>query len=301
MREFYVYVYLNPLNPGKYQYQDFCFEFEPFYVGKGRNERHQIHVNKVKRNNYGNHPKYHKIKEIIDFGMEPIIIKVAQDLLEDDSFLLEKKLIKSIGRKDLSQGPLTNLTDGGEGNSGRKWTDEQKKNLSVSRTGFTSDKIKENLKRIHSRMIGNQRTLGMKFSEESKKKISESHMKIVLQINFSGEIVNTFKSIKDAENSIGVSIKKALRGEGKTAGGFIWKYEDPDENFKIDLKVKNKPKKERPKITKKIAMLNLNYEIIKEYDSITDAFLDTGISVGNISKNLTGKGKTAGGFIWRYK
>lgn len=36
MNEFYVYVYLDPRNPGKYNYDDLSFDYEPIYIGKGK-------------------------------------------------------------------------------------------------------------------------------------------------------------------------------------------------------------------------------------------------------------------------
>jgi len=48
-------------------------------------------------------------------------------------------------------------------------------------------------------------------------------------------------------------------------------------------------------------MMDINMNILAEYRTITEASKSTNISVGNISKNLTGKGKTAGGFFWKYK
>lgn len=224
--DYYVYIYLDPRKPGNYLYGNFSFEFEPFYIGKGRMHRYRIHLLKVKRGNYKNLPKYNIIKKILDDGFEPIIIKYAENLIENNSFEIEKNMIESIGRKDLGKGPLRNLSNGGEGNGERKFTEEHRKNLSISKKGVITEKMKENLKRIHQGMVGNQRTLGFRFSEESKKKLAESHYKPVIQMSKDGEILKEFPSIKDAESYIGVSIKKVLRGEGKTAGGFLWKYKN---------------------------------------------------------------------------
>lgn len=41
---------------------------------------------------------------------------------------------------------------------------------------------------------------------------------------------------------------------------------------------------------------NKNMELVKEYPSITEAVLKTGIK--SISNALTGRAKTAGGYIW---
>jgi hypothetical protein len=298
--DYYVYVYLDPRKPGNYVYSEFEFQFEPFYIGKGRNHRYRIHLLKVKGGSYKNLPKYNKIKKILDSGMDPIIIKYKMDLHEKDSFDLEKNMIKSIGRKDLNNGPLTNLSDGGEGNGGKKFTDEHRANISLSKKGKVSDRMKKHLKSVHERMKGNKRTLGFKFTEESKTKMSESRKKKpVLQMNESGEILREFTSIKSAEDYIGYDISRVLRGEGKTAGGFFWKYKDDSENNKVIEKINNKIKKNRT--GKEIIMMDLNMNILSEYRTITEASKDTNISIGNISKNLTGKGKTAGGFFWMYK
>lgn len=114
MNMFYVYIYLNSLKPGDFIYQDLKFDYEPFYVGKGKNDRMCYHFNKVKnKNKYKDNNKFRTINQILDNGQNPIIIKIKSNLTEDESLTLENLTIKKIGRLDTNQGPLTNLNDGG--------------------------------------------------------------------------------------------------------------------------------------------------------------------------------------------
>lgn len=115
--KFYVYVYLDTRKPGKYQYGEYCFDYEPFYVGKGWGRRYRQHLTEAKNYNknkkYYNNYKVRKINKIIlETGNEPLIIKIKENLLEDESLILEKELIKIINKNNKV---LTNLNDGGMG------------------------------------------------------------------------------------------------------------------------------------------------------------------------------------------
>lgn len=102
---FYTYCYLNPTTN------------KPFYIGKGCGSRMGFHLLEAKNTDTSNH-KLNTIRKILAEGKEPIIDIVLSDASESDAFELEEFLIAEIGRSDLGLGPLTNLTDGGEGFSG---------------------------------------------------------------------------------------------------------------------------------------------------------------------------------------
>jgi len=145
---YYIYIYLDSRKHGKYRYGEYEFDYEPFYVGKGKGRRYKRTDNR--RSNYFKN----KINKIKEYGLEPIIIKIKESLNERESFILESKLINLIGRKDLNKGPLINLTDGGEGTSGRIVSEETRKKKSGE----------------------NHPMFGKHHSEETKRKQSESHI-----------------------------------------------------------------------------------------------------------------------------
>ena len=86
MEKYYVYTYLRDDNT-------------PYYIGKGQGKR-----------------AWKKYKgETFPPKNKSFIKIIAHKLTEHEAFLLETKLIKSYGRKDLGTGILRNKSDGGEG------------------------------------------------------------------------------------------------------------------------------------------------------------------------------------------
>lgn len=232
---FYVYVYLDPRKKGDFLYENFSFENEPFYVGKGCNNRYLEHLcpSKLKCKNFKNK----KINKLISLGLNPIIKKIICDISEQDAFDIEKKLIKTIGRIPLKNGPLTNLTDGGEGFVGLVKTKIHRKRLSESLKGKKMSP--ETREKISRSLIGKPgRNTGKKHKEEVKLRISKSkkdneasswNAKAILQMTKNGEFIkewiSSHKAAKDLKLNQG-NILSVIYGNRKTCGGFSWKLKD---------------------------------------------------------------------------
>lgn len=155
-----MYVYLDPRKPEEYSYDNFRFEYEPFYVGKGCNNRYKWWL----RNNIKWHNLHfrNKIMAIRKSKGEPIIEKVVENLSNDEASGVEMTLINGFGRRDLGTGVLCNLTAGGDGSSGRIVSEEVRRKISEGNKGKSRNVGKNHLR------YGKSNTL------EQKRKISEA-------------------------------------------------------------------------------------------------------------------------------
>lgn len=227
---FFVYALLNPMKTGTFKYGKYEFEHEPFYIGKGCDDRIKEHL-RPSSMNFRNF-KNKVIKKIIAGGAEPLAVVISNNMFECDAFSVERSLISTIGRRDKKAGPLTNLTDGGEGVSGqvrsasyRKKISDNNRNRIVSE--LTRKKISESLRGKIGRNTGNRHSL------QTKKKISKSKMgqiswnaAPVLQIDKHGNVMREWRSSKHAAESLGLSqgnIWGVINGTRRQCGGFGWK------------------------------------------------------------------------------
>lgn len=152
-RRFYVYIYLNPLKSGTFIYNDYCFGFEPFYVGKGQGKRYLDHIkeaNSFLKNKKDKKYNKHKINTILKIKKElncnPIIVILRKNMNYEESSILEENIIKIIGRSDLNQGSLTNMTDGGDGTSNLSYEIQLQKGNKIKSTREKDPTILENTK-----------------------------------------------------------------------------------------------------------------------------------------------------------
>ena len=144
----YIYAYLDPRKPGNFVYGNYFFNFEPFYIGKGKGDRYLSFTNRNKH-------FVAIINKIKERGKEPIVIFLNKIINEKDAYDLEIVLISLIGRKDKNNGPLSNMTNGGEGvDAGGKLTEENKRKISASGKGRIPWNAGGKLSEEHKRKIG---------------------------------------------------------------------------------------------------------------------------------------------------
>ncbi len=173
--KYYVYVYMDPRIPGKFIFSDLEFEFQPIYVGKGTKDRVKRHLFLYKERKTHFH---NKLALIIKEGYQPSYKIVKENLSEEESFKEERRIISIIGRQD-NGGMLTNLTDGGDGQSGLKHKEESKTKISNSLKNNIEFqeymKSEEFSKKISEGLIGHKGYgKGVPRTEEVKNKIKES-------------------------------------------------------------------------------------------------------------------------------
>jgi|LakMenEpi03Aug12_release.lakeMendotaPanAssembly.Ray.scaffolds.fasta_scaffold591922_1 hypothetical protein len=147
-----------------------------FYVGIGSDKYYSRAYTKWGRN---------KLWKNIVEKTEYVVEILFNDISWDDACKKEIEFIKLYGRKDIQNGTLVNLTDGGQGAKGIKRTDKHKKILSDRMKGkklsLGLKRTEEHKKRISIALKEKKHSLGCKRTEEHKKKISQGVKNAYLQ------------------------------------------------------------------------------------------------------------------------
>ena len=149
--EYYTYAYLRE-------------DGTPYYIGKGRGDR-----------------AYKKGSRVFAPPPKNRIIKLKQNLTEEEAFKHEIYMIALFGRKDLGTGILHNRTDGGEGLSGAIRSKETRRKISESMKGKSPSEehrkklseVKKGIPQEHIKKL-NELKKGKPISKEHRIKISES-------------------------------------------------------------------------------------------------------------------------------
>lgn len=287
MNKFYVYAYVDPRKFGDYQYDisespikidesTLIFEYQPFYIGKGKNNRCYIGLKSDENQIFK--LKYNKIQSMIESGNPPIVIKLYENLTEEEALQMEVYLIGRIGKIINKTGTLVNITDGGDGGNGFKHSDEWRKVLSkpVIQLDIDGSVIEE-------------------FNS-----IKEASIKTLIHKQNIGACVN-------GKYKTAGGYKWKYKNEKDILQGHLTKKFKMPKHTK---KTKNKLKKTRSqetisklRLVKAIPVIqyDINGNFIKEWYSSAEVERELGIYTSGISRCCNGKLGTFRGFIWRLK
>lgn len=199
----YVYVYLDTRKTGIFIYHNLKFNYEPFYVGKGSGQRAYDHLTEKRVVNIHKSSKIYKIKQS---NLLPDIIFLYEGLCDEDAKKIEIDVIEMIGR--YPNGPLTNMTDGGDGSLGKKRTlesiEKQKESIKNNVEWLNKMKSKEfsnkmsdikrnyyskdiNKKMVSERQMGERNSMyGKKSSEKQKESVRKAHKEGKIKLSESG-------------------------------------------------------------------------------------------------------------------
>jgi hypothetical protein len=265
---YYVYAFLDPEKPGQYIYEDFTFDYEPFYIGKGRNGR-MISSLRIK---YSNGFKKNKLISLKNKGLVPISIKVNENLTNTESLNIEIKLIKLIGRRDLNTGSLTNMTDGGEGRLCGKNSKESNEKIRLSLLKTNNEKR-------------DKYGYCFKLNDDAKEKLR------ILNLGEKNPMFGKTHTVEVRENH-------SLLVTGVNHPMFGKKHsEETRQKIKDGMK---RPRHNLDSHKKTVLQYSLDGIFIKEFPSIKAAF-ETGIPIATIGKICRGEIKNPSRFIFKFK
>ena len=274
-KENYVYVILDPEKVGEFIYEDLRFDYEPFYIGRGKKER--LSFTKLIDRSSGY--KKNKLKSLRNKGLEPIVLVIESDLNFEESVMKEIYYIKKIGRKDMELGPLTNLTDGGEGR------------VNAINSPESIEKGRQSLLEHYRRLREQGHDLSP--SEETRMKLRAVNL---------GENNPMYGKTHTDE----VKEKQSLRMVGSNHPMFGKKLSEETiklvkekRNAAVDQEKMNEESRQRN--NKAILQYSLDGEFIEEFDSIKIAAESTGLSESLIGKTCRGVVKNPRKFMFRFK
>jgi hypothetical protein len=170
MNEYYTYAYLRE-------------DGTPYYIGKGKGKRIDFPYNRRAKLP----PKERRIY-------------LKNNISEQEAIKHEIYMISIFGRKDLGPGILRNLTDGGDGISGCKRSDELKQKLSKMNKGKKlTDECKRKISEARKgRFRGKENpSYGRILTEEDKMKIIQKHYKYYTFLSPEKKLVKEYTTLRE--------------------------------------------------------------------------------------------------------
>ena len=241
---------------------------EPFYIGIGHTDKDKYDraYTKNKRNYF-----WKNIVNNTDYEVEI----VYETSIKDEIFEKEKEFIKLYGRRDLGNGTLVNLTDGGE--------------FSINKSRYSVEKQLKTAKKNGSYYINIERIKKMSFKKGQRNQIKKTFL-----YTDKGIFLNSFDSMKECGEYTKCHTSNMARyiAKKESHNGYIYSNDFLGDNINLSSykikKGKNKP----------VAKLDTNKNIIETYPSMTNAAENNNTKKSYISKAIKLNIRTSG-FYWQ--
>lgn len=201
------------INDGLFKYYVYSLrainEQVPFYIGVSALNRPRYNEHMCRARKGDTQLVYTKIRKCWKDEVSIIHEILFSSESQKTTFEMEKFLIASYGRQDISTGILKNHTEGGEGPNSYKHTEEAKRKMSLAKMGSTIN-------------LGRKRPDNIeRFSKE------------ISMFNHEGRLVKTFSSARTAEIETGIhfsvisgvaSGKRARAKQASTGNYFVFHF-----------------------------------------------------------------------------
>jgi len=246
---------------------------EPFYIGIGTKTNADIKYGtytraniKSKKNNI-----WVKITNKTSYIVEILIESDDYDFIKNK----EIEFVKLYGRIDLETGTLTNMTDGGEGSTNVIVSEHSRQLRREFQTG--KKKTQESI----DKRLATLKKNGFKLSDDSKRKISLTKSKAVLQYSLEGTLIKQWNTVIEASEELGIpktSITQCANyNERKTFTGFnyIWIYLEDFNSNKLDKFNTALTRTQQGKV-KSFITIDKKLEVIEDYKKIYNIFAKKG-------------------------
>lgn len=224
---------------------------------------------------YKNNP--HFVNAINKYGWENFEHKVlANELPEDVAKQMEKDYIKKYNSINPDFG--YNISQGGDGTCG------------VSHYGETNPFYGKHHTEEMKRVASNRMKEAWKSGE-----IGASITRPIFQFSMTGDFLNSYNSIYEAERITGVPhsvISRVCKGKLNYTHNYTWAYQDDcsdkllfKKQFleKIENKKNNQIKRNRSRLGKPVLLYDLDWNLIKRYETATLASKDIGVHKDTIA------------------
>ena len=278
-----------------------------FYIGSSQNIIKRINAHKSMFRNK-NHPNIHLRNSYNKYGDKYFIylliekVENINDLLNREQYWIDEldatnqiiaynicpNATNMLGfrHSEETKKYLSDIAKGENGSFyGKHHTEESKQKISNKNSNPTPEtRLKKSI-------------AGKKTAEYLIPKLTELKFKPVIQLDKDLNFIAKFESIKQAvelTNTRQADISNCCNYKRRKANGFIWVFESEylNEDYKSKLYGN--------KLLTKVCQYDLNNNLIKIWDSITEPSQFYNINKSNISNCCAGRHETAKGFIWKY-